>query len=198
MTPEHSRHNSGHQRHLHRAGKQHRTTSCSTSGRICPSARLDDDRPSTQVSSSGVNSLSPVDFINKTGVSVADSDGNDTLDPQFRQWQSAAGHRPDVQRRNGHQSVQVIGGGNYTLGANATITNTTVGGGGLSLINEQNVSVTGTTCDQYFTVTNWLSTPANLSRSPSTAVGGHDQVYVRQNANFSVNGSQVTTDAELT
>ena len=92
----------------------------------------------------------------------------------------------------------VTGAGNYTLGANATITNTTVGGGGLSLINEQNVAVNGTTGDQYFTVTNWLSSTGQPIPLTINGGSGHDQVYIRQNANFTVNGNVVSTSAGLT
>ena len=135
---------------------------------------------STEFSSSGVNIFTPVDFINKTGVSATDSDGNDTLILNFNNGNPLPATGLTFNGGTGTNSVQVIGGGNFTLGANATITNTTLGGGGLSLINEQNVSVTGGPLDQYFTVNNWLT---NLGQPLPVTInggGGHDQIYVRQ------------------
>ena len=171
--PAHRRHDSGHQRQLHALGSNNNDVLLT----IGPTVN---GVQSTQFSSSGVNIFHSGRFHQQNRRHRHRLRRQRHADPQFQQWQSAAGHRSDFQRRNGHQSVQVTGGGNFTLGANATITNTTLGGGGLSLINEQNVSVTGGPGDQYFTVTNWLTNTGQPLPVTINGGGGHDQIYVRQ------------------
>ena len=65
------------------------------------------------------------------------------------------------------------------------MTDTTLGGGALSILNEQNFVLTGGTGNNVFTITTWTGTGTIIGG------GGQDTVEVKKSANMGVNGSYV-------
>ena len=74
---------------------------------------------STQYSSTGAKpSFTPVDFINKTGVTVADADGNDTVLVNFNSGNPLPASGMTFNGGTGVNTIN-ISGHNFTLGAKA-------------------------------------------------------------------------------
>ncbi|HEX4144956.1 MAG TPA: hypothetical protein VHY91_15735 [Pirellulales bacterium] len=128
--------------------------------------------------------FTPVDFINKTGINVADADGNDTVFVNFNNGNPLPAAGLTFNGGTGTNTINITGNHNFTLGANS-VTDTTLGGGSLSVLNEQNVVLTGGAGNNIFTIAGWTGT------GTINGGGGQDTVEVKKSVNMGVNGSLV-------
>ena len=113
----------------------------------------------TELTSTGSSSplFLPEVFENKTGISVADADGNDTLNVNFNSGNPLPASGLTFNGGTGTNTVNVTGNNNFILGASG-LTDSTTGGGGLSLLNVQNFTLTGGAGNNTFTVDGWTGT----------------------------------------
>jgi hypothetical protein len=143
---------------------------------------------STQYESTGPQNpgplFTPVNFIYKTGVTVADADGNDTVFVNFNNGNPLPASGLTFNGGTGTNTINVTGNHNFTLSATG-LTDTTLGGGSLSILNEQNFVLTGGAGNNIFTITTWTGTGTIIGG------GGQDTIEVKKSVNMGVNGSYV-------
>ncbi|HEX4146498.1 MAG TPA: hypothetical protein VHY91_23560 [Pirellulales bacterium] len=143
---------------------------------------------STQYESTGPQNpgplFTPVNFINKTGVTVADADGNDTVFVNFNNGNPLPASGLTFNGGTGLNTINITGNHNFTL-SSAGVTDTTLGGGSLNILNEQNFVLTGGAGNNQFTITTWTGTGTIVGG------GGQDTVEVKKTVNMGVNGSYV-------
>ena len=143
--------------------------------------------------------FTPVDFINKTNVTVADADGSDTVLVNFTNGNPLPAGGLTFNGGTGTNTINVQGNPPPTTisrSAHSGVTDTTLGGGSLNFLNEQNFKLYGGSGTNVFTVTNWTGTGTIYGDSMknianNTYKGGNSTVEIEKSVNMGVNGNYV-------
>ena len=128
----------------------------------------------------------PDEFVNKTGVTFTDSDGNDILNLNYNSGDPLPAAGLTFNGGTGVNQVNVTGNSNFTLGT--SLTDTSVPGGGLSLLNVQKfaINVAGTS-NNTVNVTNAWKGAATINGGGT----GTDTVVVTKTVGMGIAGDLV-------
>ena len=130
----------------------------------------------------------PEVFINKTDITIADADGNDTLKINYNAGNPVPAAGLTFNGGTGLNTVTVTGqtnvGSTYLLSASG-ISDTTLGGGALNLQNVQNFTLTGGSKNDTFDITGWTGSGTIVGG------GGSDTVDIQKSVSMGVNGNYI-------